>query len=84
MKQKAIIWKESVYKNNFVCPICGNKLFDVNKNELVEDNVGFIPHFENNILCMKCHNFVAIIKEIDGNGEIGLQGKYDEKRYGKL
>ena len=84
MKQQAIIWKKSVYMNNFICPICGNKLFDVTKNRLMEDNVGFVPPYVNDVLCIKCHNPVAVIREIDGNVETGLQGEYDEKRYGKL
>lgn len=83
-EKKAVIWKESIYTNNFTCPICGSKLFDAAKNEFIEENTEFVPPDKDKVCCSKCGNPAAIITEAPSGFEPGLYGKWDEKKYGKL
>lgn len=63
MKKKnivpAIIWKESIYKNNFKCK-CGAKLAD--NSGVPTNNLGGSAEDteDNRLFCMKCKNLVAV------------------------
>ena len=67
----AIVWKKSIYDNNFSCS-CGAKLWDIDKNEETE-NLGVDEKTMTDCYCMKCKNLVAKVKEFSGevNGTMG-------------
>lgn len=68
----AIIWKESIYKNDFKCSHCGVQLTD-GKGQPT-DNVGFDADLNNRqdiLYCCNCKTAVAVIKDIkDYSGEL--------------
>ena len=72
-KNNALIWRESVYKNDFVCT-CGHKLYNVDEDELdaviFEDTKG--------VYCPECNSMVAIITTVEEDTPKGLQGDYNE------
>ena len=76
---QAIIWKESIYKNDFKCDSCGELLS--NENGLPNDNTGFDanPYQPQDILyCCSCKEPVAIIREYEGDLPPGtLCGKWE-------
>ena len=77
MKSTAIVWRESVYKNDFVCPVCGSKLFDTKTKWLVEENCGFTPLDEDLIFCMKCRRLVGYVKHnVETESDDVMQGKW--------
>ena len=54
MKKNVVVWKKSVYKNDFVCPDCGRKLFDEHKDKLNEDNTTYMDKDHQPVLCRHC------------------------------
>lgn len=64
---ETIIWRESIYKRDFVCK-CGAKLFDTRTNR-VTDNVVVdatkVDDKELDLFCVKCGLRVAKSKDID-------------------
>lgn len=69
MKQTAFIWRECVYKNNFMCK-CGTPLADFGGNP--QEDILFMPK-ENLLLCPHCGQIVAKVKEIEV--EVVMSGK---------
>ena len=73
MLKTAFIWRESVYKNQFKCNICGNQLADPVTGEpkpltLVSMRWGIIQ-------CPRCRNVAAKIQMMEvPEGMSGLQG----------
>ena len=62
--KKAIIWRESIYKNHFKCNKCGTKLWNEDTNTATDDlgTAGTKWMF-----CMNCRNNVAFIADYDGD-----------------
>lgn len=58
MKKTAIIWRKSVYDNNFICK-CGEELMH---GEEIKDTVLFDTR-TNTLICPKCKLNVAIIAD---------------------
>lgn len=84
----AIIWRESIYKNNFKCNKCGTKLFNARTGQPTDNlcvdaeasETGTIMAF-----CGKCLNVVAQIQQnvneddfTDEEKENVLNGSYSE------
>lgn len=57
----ALVWRESVYKNNFYCQ-CGNKLYDIEKS--YDENSENIKKKNNHLYCPKCDRNVAYITKV--------------------
>lgn len=72
----ALVWRESVYKNNFRCSHCGAQLWDA-ANDQPTANLGYDPDIPNNLHCMKCKTCVATMKEYDGVGT-GMAGRWED------
>lgn len=63
----AIIWRESVYKNNFRCCTCGTVLAE---NGQPTDNAGFnadTSQRQDILYCCKCKTPVAVLKYYKGD-----------------
>ena len=83
MKKTAIIWRESVYKNDFRCNVCKAALFNAD-TKTVKDEV-LIDETTNLMYCPDCKNLVARIQEITVTKDIkGLQGNWDKYFNGGL
>lgn len=75
-KQTAFIWRESIYKNNFKCSKCGTTLADMDGTP--KGNVLYDPS-EDILVCPKCGQVVAKIKEIEVAVEMqGKQGDWSD------
>lgn len=77
----SIIWKKSIYDNNFKCTKCGTKLFNIKTNKptdefLVPESLKIgKPDFA---FCGKCHQTVATISFNGSEGVRGLHGNIDD------
>lgn len=60
MKQPAIIWRESIYNNDYVCR-CGKVLMD--KGKLCEDMLVDVDTME--LICPQCKLNVALLADSD-------------------
>lgn len=72
MWKRAIVWRESIYNNDFICS-CGNRLAENDgtlKDELVKGD-------DNYAYCRKCGLPVALIRIIDTDLS-GKQGSWDD------
>ena len=79
MKKIATIWRESVYKNDFKCNVCGETL--AHKNGIANDKVK-VDMF-NYVFCRNCNNVVARIEQIEAPENMhGLQGNYADFKEG--
>lgn len=76
---KAIVWRKSVYDNNFKCPICGTRLGNGNS---INDKAAVVPASTpegEGIICQLCGYGVAVFKEVpDLDCDNPLQGSFDE------
>ena len=82
MKETAIFWRESVYKNKFKCNKCGTKLAD-NDGKCLDGAKVLIGTFENSksaiVICANCKNTVAhiqatkLLKEGEKNRKVGCE-----------
>jgi len=74
MSKTAVVWRESVYKNNFRCSHCGTPLLNpatkAHTDELMINPEGTA------LYCGKCGTLVAVLKPYDGD-ETGGQWKGD-------
>lgn len=78
MIKEAIIWRESVYKNRFICK-CGRKLADDNGNVNGDTLVAKYINDTEYLHCPKCKNAVAYITKIDAPENMsGLQGNIED------
>lgn len=81
MRKEVFVWKESVYKNRFICK-CGNRLADPDGSnvDMLIENYGFRRY----CYCKKCANVVAYLKlmEIpeDEHGLIGNITEYERRK----
>lgn len=77
----AIVWKESIYKNDFKCK-CGAVLAD--ENGKPTDNVGVNGENSDDprLFCIKCKELVGVEKEVDTDMS-GKCGHY-EGQFGEL
>ena len=77
----SIVWKKSIYDNNFKCTKCGTKLFNTKTNEptdkfmVSESRENGKPSFA---LCGKCYQTVATISFNDIEGVGGLHGNIND------
>lgn len=62
---KAFVWRESVYKTR-KCPECGTELIGADNRP---KNVKMIMLSKDWLLCEKCGRMVAIVKEVEDDGE---------------
>lgn len=75
MKRDVLIWKESIYKNHFVCK-CGEKLADKDTGEPVAD----LPCLQSPTqlvgICPKCQEavFVMVCEDLPKELKGGLHG----------
>lgn len=77
----SIVWKKSIYDNDFVCTKCGTKLFDIKTNTTTDDflvserlksgEVGYA-------FCGGCYQTVATISLNGSEGVEGLHGNIDD------
>lgn len=72
--KKAVIWRESVYKNDFRCNVCKEKLSNngVPSEEILSDEEGRV------LYCPTCRNCVAYVKDIEIDLPSGLYGNWKE------
>ena len=64
MKRTAVVWRKSVYKNEFTCS-CGAKLADADGTNF-EDNVLMeISNFGTYVYCKKCLKSVAYLRYVN-------------------
>lgn len=83
MKKTAIIWRKSVYENDFRCNVCKAALFNAD-TMTVKDEV-IIDEEKQSMFCPDCKNKVAHIQEIIVTRNIeGLQGNWDKYFSGGL
>lgn len=77
----SIVWKKSIYDNDFKCTKCGTKLFDIKNNVptdefMVPENLGNgKPGFA---VCGRCYQTVATISLNGSEGVGGLHGNIDD------
>ena len=66
MENKAIVWKKSIYDNDFQCTVCGAELWKNGKptDKLMVSGITA----ESPCFCSICHNLVAVIKPLPKNG----------------
>lgn len=60
-----IMWRESVYKNNFRCSHCGVTLFDTKLNEPTL-NLGVDENNKDHLHCIRCGTMVGTMRYIHG------------------
>jgi len=87
MKKTAIVWRESVYKNDFRCNNCKKKLAD--DGVPIETALLVAPDYpqkdQDTLICGDCKNPVAIMSLVETDLEGGMYGyigdfmKGDEK-----
>lgn len=78
MNRRCLIWRESVYHNNFRCNICGTNVAKDSGEPLDTTLFDMMGNF---IVCPKCYNPVAVEQTVDVSEDVeGLQGSYDEFR----
>lgn len=76
MNRRCLIWRESVYRNNFICSECGKPLADANGNPYAA--LPFTP-MGNYYACPVCFQPVAVEQIVDVSEDVeGLQGSYDK------
>ena len=77
----SIVWKKSIYDNNFKCTRCGTKLFDI-KNNVPTDELMVPEDFKNGkpgyALCGKCYQTVATISLNAIQGVAGMHGNIND------
>ena len=79
--KEAIIWKESIYKNDFICK-CGTRLADSDGQPT--DNLGVNGEDKSDprCFCINCKNLVGVMKEVDTDLS-GKQGEY-ANQFGRI
>lgn len=65
---KAIIWRKSIYENNYICR-CGEKL--------MEDNVLNVNEDCGYVICPKCKWLVAKLSTVDEAIKSGAMRDYE-------
>lgn len=75
MLRTAIVWRESVYKNDFKCNKCGHVV--ANKKGWPADDTLYDPDGQW-LFCPECHNCVGREKEVDDDGPSGLRGYFGD------
>lgn len=80
----AYIWRESVYKNGFVCNECGKPVADAETGEPKGETL-FDPN-EKLLICPNCGNVVAKIKDelMPDYMEAGLHGNWEDFKKGQM
>lgn len=74
MKVPVIVWRESVYKNDFKCS-CGYQLMTEGK---IDRSVLYNPH-EKILICPECQKVVAMLKgEMEAEEGTHMKGKWME------
>lgn len=77
----SIVWKKSIYDNDFKCTKCGTKLFNAETNEPT-DKFMVPKSFENGkpsvACCGKCYQTVATISFNNLEGVSGLHGNIND------
>lgn len=82
MKKTAFIWRESVYKNHFICK-CGYKLAN-DKGYPGEHVLAGKVNETEYLFCPECELAVAKLTEIDAPEDMtGLQGDFGKWRGGQ-
>ena len=84
MKKKAMIWRESVYKNGFRCTKCNTPMADmdgtVNEDTVLIEYTGFKTY----AYCRKCYLPVAYVKMVevpeDAHGLMGNLNDYERRK----
>lgn len=76
MTKQALIWRKSVYQNNFKCNQCGEQI--ANEDGEPRDDAPF-SLMGNTLHCPKCLNPVARMETVNVSEDIeGKQGDYEE------
>lgn len=65
MIQNAIIWRKSVYDNDFYCTMCGKRLFKP-KSMTPTKYLVLVPQHPRNLVCGNCLYPVAVWADYDG------------------
>lgn len=74
--KEAIIWRESVYKNEFRCNVCKKKLANNLTGEPFDDVFMGTKDGVKFVICPDCKNPVAYCKPYYGELEAGLHGEW--------
>lgn len=84
MEKTAMIWRKSVYKNEFKCNRCALQLAD-SAGKLLEGKTRLGTRFGKPfVFCRRCGNPVMRIEKVDVPEEMGgLQGDYTKFKKGK-